>query len=110
MFQNFEPIYTHKINFQLTCEKFHINKSTLKHRLYHKWDMELAFVYPTTAPRIRFYYVGIDGKTRYKLGKNIYTTEELITKYAPEYLDLYRRTNPQGIHHFIDRDSNVVKR
>lgn len=83
--------------------KHNKSRSAVVNRLNNKFDIELAFIYPTTAPRIHFYYIGIDNKTRYKMGDNIYTAEELIAKYAPEYLELYRKTNPQGIYHFYKK-------
>lgn len=85
------------------ANKYNIRYTTVIQRLKRKWDIELAFVYPPIAPIIRVYYVGIDNKTRYKMDDNIYTAEELIAKYAPEYLELYRKTNPQGIYHFYKK-------
>lgn len=74
--------------------------SIVKRRLNAGLDIELAFVLPTSeCSRLIKYYIGIDNIARYKLGGVIYTTKELISKYAPQYLDLYNKTNPEGIYH-----------
>lgn len=85
-----------------TAKKYNIGIMTLTNRLLRSgWDIELACVYPSTAPKLYMYYIGIDNIARYKQysSNNIYTVVELISKYAPQYLDLYKKTNPMRIYH-----------
>lgn len=83
---------------------FNINIYEIYLRLIRsKMDIEAALVIPENNPdEIRFAFRGASGKGRYRIGQSTETytsVEQIIDKYKPELLGVYRRFNPGGIYH-----------